>query len=59
MAEHVGPLAKLIVQRELKAGLTNFDLITQLEKHVPTDAERLVFRVRASHINATVRTVKP
>lgn len=52
LAVHVGPFAKLIVERELKTGPTNFDLITQLEKHIPTEQERLTFRVRASHINA-------
>lgn len=52
LAVYVGPLAKVIMARELKTCQTSFDLITALEAHVPTEEERLAFRVRASHVNA-------
>ncbi|MFY0612248.1 MAG: hypothetical protein JXQ99_12020 [Hyphomicrobiaceae bacterium] len=51
LAVHVGPFAKLIVNREMKTNPNVFELISKLEEHIPNDDERLVFRVRASHIN--------
>jgi len=55
LAVHVGPFSKLIVEREMKSNPNVFELISKLEEHVPNADERLVFRVRASHINATVK----
>ena len=54
LAVHVGPFAKLIVEREMKAELSVFELISKLEEHIPNEDERLVFRVSASHINASM-----
>lgn len=51
LAVHVGPFSKLIVNRELKSSPNVFELISKLEEHIPNEDERLVFRVRASHIN--------
>ena len=53
LAVHVGPFSKLIVEREMKADPSVFELISKLEEHIPNDDERLIFRVRASHINAS------
>lgn len=55
LAVHLGPFAKLIVEREMKSGPNVFELISMLEEHVPNDDERLVFRVRASQINAAAK----
>ncbi|MFT7578288.1 MAG: class 3 adenylate cyclase [Alphaproteobacteria bacterium] len=52
LAVHLGPFSKLIVEREMKSNPDVFELISKLEEHVPNADERLVFRVRASHINA-------
>ncbi len=54
LAVHVGPFSKLIVEREMKADPSVFELISKLEEHIPNDDERLIFRVRASHINASM-----
>ena len=54
LAVHVGPFSKLIVERETQAELSVFELISKLEEHIPNEDERLVFRVRASHINAAM-----
>lgn len=54
LAVHVGPFSKLIVERETQAELSVFELISKLEEHIPNEDERLVFRVRASHINASM-----
>ncbi|MGI9480191.1 MAG: adenylate/guanylate cyclase domain-containing protein, partial [Hyphomicrobiaceae bacterium] len=51
LAVHVGPFSKLIVNREMKSNPNVFELISKLEEHIPNEDERLVFRVRASHIN--------
>jgi class 3 adenylate cyclase len=51
LAVHVGPFSKLIVNRELKSNPNVFELISKLVEHIPNEDERLVFRVRASHIN--------
>ena len=59
LSMHIGPLAKLIVERELKTNPTNFDLITRVEQHVPTEDERLAFRERASQINAASSALGP
>lgn len=51
LAVHVGPFSKMIVEREMKANPSVFELISKLEDHIPNHDERLVFRVSASHIN--------
>lgn len=52
LAVHVGPFSKMIVEREMKANPSTFELISRLEQHIPNQDERLVFRVTASHINS-------
>jgi len=51
LAVYVGPLAKYIVERELHKSSSFFDLVTNLEQHIPTENERVAFRLSASVIN--------
>lgn len=50
-AEFIGPFAKMIVTKHLKAKPSGFELISELEQHIPTEQERITFRLRASQIN--------
>ena len=53
LAVHVGPFSKLIVERYMKGKPHVYDLIALLETHIPSEDERTIFRVRASHICKT------
>ena len=53
LAVHVGPFSKLLVERYMKGKPHVFDLIALLETHIPSDDEKMIFRVRASHICKT------
>jgi len=54
LAEYIGPFAKTIVAKQLQDSQNAFDLIAKLEQHIPTEQERVAFRVRASHLNRTL-----
>jgi class 3 adenylate cyclase len=51
LAVHVGPLAKYMVEREAQRSSGFFDLVSNLEQHIPTENERVAFRLTASTIN--------
>jgi hypothetical protein len=54
LAIYVGPLAKYIVERELQRRPSFFDLVSVLEQHIPTENERVAFRLTASTINTSL-----
>jgi class 3 adenylate cyclase len=57
LAIHLGPVARLIVNRCLSDAFSVYDLAERLENYIPNEDERLLFRLRASHIcRSTART---
>lgn len=50
LAVHVGPLAKILVNRMLKKASSDEHLVLLLEEQIQSNEERLLFRVRALHI---------
>ena len=56
LAAHNGPFALRTVERHMATDPSVFELISKLAEEIPNEDERLVFRVRASHINAASKT---
>jgi hypothetical protein len=50
LAIHLGPVARLIVNRCRNDISSSYDLANRLEDYIPSEDERLLFRLRASHI---------
>jgi class 3 adenylate cyclase len=53
LAVHLGPLAKVLIDRCLKDSSSAEQLVSSLMEYIPNDNERFLFRVRASHICMT------
>lgn len=54
LAEHIGPFARMIVQKQLGQNFSTFELISALEQQVPSENERVAFRVKAAEINRSL-----
>jgi class 3 adenylate cyclase len=53
LAVHLGPFAKVLVNRCLKGASSTEQLVALLEEQIPSGEERFLFRIRASHICMT------
>lgn len=53
LAVHLGPFAKVLVNRHLKDASNTEQLVSLLEKQIQSNEERFMFRMRASHICMT------
>ncbi len=53
LAVHLGPFAKVIVNRCLKDASSTEQLVSLLEGQIQSNEERFLFRIRASHICMT------
>lgn len=53
LAVHLGPFAKVLVNRMLKKASSPEQLVLLLEEQIQSDEERFLFRVRALHICMT------
>ena len=53
LAVHLGPFAKVLVNRMLKNASSPEQLVLLLEEQIPSNEERFLFRVRALHICMT------
>jgi class 3 adenylate cyclase len=53
LAVHIGPFAKVLVNRMLKNASSAEQLVSLLEEQIQSKEERFLFRIRASHICQT------
>lgn len=53
LAVHLGPFAKVLVNRCLKDASSTEQLVSLLEEQIQSNEERFLFRIRASHICMT------
>jgi class 3 adenylate cyclase len=59
LAVHLGPLAKLIVDREIKSTPSTAELIAKLADHIPNDEERKAFQAGVSRIMGAGHSSSP
>ena len=53
LAVHLGPFAKVLVNRMLKNASSAEQLVSLLEEQIQSNEERFLFRIRALHICMT------
>ncbi len=53
LAVHLGPFAKVLVNRMLKKASNTEHLVSLLEEQIESNEERFLFRIRALHICMT------
>jgi hypothetical protein len=53
LAVHLGPFAKVLVNRMLKKASSTEQLVSLLEEQIESNEERFLFRIRALHICMT------
>jgi class 3 adenylate cyclase len=53
LAVHLGPLAKVLINRSLKDASSIDHLVAMIEEQIQSNEERFQFRIRASHICKT------